>query len=235
MGIAAFIIAALTMFGIEGVMIVVGMQRGLALNQNDVSKERGIASFILLTVSIAAGLYQRTFLINIPEVSNVVGFILMVVSGIGVPTAILLIAPYLGVILNFQLHADAEWLKLAREEFEKSNVAALAQRELQMKLDALNRQEKREIKSERQQSQNSRPAEPHQESHGNVVKLPGSGEILDWYLQQSGMTLRDDIKAKQVAETWANSVNYRFFNGDLERLSTAIRVNLARRRKERES
>lgn len=229
-GITSAIIAALAILGFEGYMITMGIMKGVAAGDDEekrkIFRNREIAAIIILVISVTAGIFQRSFLIENEPLRDVLSVALMVTAGIGAPIAVWLASPVLGNTLNFPADLDEQWMAKAQEAFDQSDAATLAQRELEMQLARLKREEKREIKAEKQQGQPAQASQPQQ------AKLPSSSQILDWYLNQTGLTIQDDIKAKVVAEEWANSAQFNPVNGELDRLATAIRVNLRRRRQD---
>ena len=79
-----------------------------------------VAAIILLIVSVAAALYQRSFLIDDIGFQKNAGYLLSFVSALGIPIAIAISAPYLGMMISMQQTAEHEWLREARVSFDRS-------------------------------------------------------------------------------------------------------------------
>lgn len=219
-------VAFAAVLGIEGYMVTVGMMKGIAAQDDAelkrIYRDRGVAAIVLLVVSCVAGLFQRSFLVNIDGLRQAIAIVLLLVAGVGIPVSIWLAAPSLGIILNFQNTAERTWLTNARNEFNNSTEASVARREMELKLKAIERQGRNEARTQNSQSH----AQPQQSQAPRWT----AAKMLEWYMSETNATIRDDLKAKQIAEAWAQATGYHAVNGDMDKIATAIRVELTRQR-----
>jgi hypothetical protein len=156
--------ALCAVLGIEGFIVTTGMKGSMNKKEEDLTSSRAIAAYLLLLVSCVAGLFQNSALIADPQTVKVIEWILMIVTGVGIPIAIMFAAPYLGLMLNFQAIQNARWLNEAREKFESSKERKLARRDLMAEQTNVTRQEE--------------PVQIHQQQ-----ELPRVAEIVAWYRQ----------------------------------------------------
>jgi hypothetical protein len=159
--------AFFSILGIEGFIIVTGMKAGMAKEEGELEKPRAIAVYILLLVSMAAGLFQNASLLN-NSVLQASEWILMVITAVGVPVSLMLAAPYLGLMMNYQDMKTAQWLEGARESFNNTVERRVARKDLTAVAKA-------PLKVTRKE-----PGEMRHRANGT----PGASGIITWYRQQ---------------------------------------------------
>ena len=201
--------------GVEGYIVATGMQAGLGKRLDEVGRERGVAAIVLLFVSIVAALYQRSFLTNNESFQEFVSYTLSFVSAIGIPVAILLAAPYLGVMMSLQQNAEKDWLTKARDDFKNSRERRLAQRDLLA-------MSKRNISSNSPSTASERAPEPEK---------PEAVEIIHWYLKKTGMGLESaSLSSAEIARAFAQEQGWALDPDQMSKFGTAIRTALSRER-----
>ena len=201
-----------SILGIEGYIIATGMQHGMKKKEAELESPRAIASYILLVVSCAAGMFQNATMLG-SDILSSAEWVLMVVTAVGVPISLILAAPYLGLMLNYQTIKNQEWLDQARERFNNSLERRLSRRGLRA-------------------SAAHAPAREHKEKEAAHRSGPTAGEIIAWYRQAKGIPEDKWIQASEVAQAWFEHSNIAPQNGDLNRLAGSIRVALHREKGE---
>ena len=117
----AVLIAFVSVLGVEGYVVATGMQSGIGKEMKDVGRTRAIAAFLLLFVSVVAGLYQRSFKGNLYSPA-LLDYLLTYTYAIAVPLAIYLASPYLGLLRTMQAAVNTRWLSDCRNAFKGSDV-----------------------------------------------------------------------------------------------------------------
>jgi hypothetical protein len=191
LGLSSFVAIA-SILGVEGFIVVTGIREGLEKTEEQLSSRRLIASFLLLAVSIVAGLRQRAYSLS-GGVTGYVEWIMAFVAAIGVPVAILLASPYLGMMINYQDIRYRKWLEEARRMFKASKYYRAAMQGLNVE---------------------PRPAqvvEPRRHERARV----NTGEIVAEYREVHGLSRSDPISAARVAEYYYQSRQLTPVNGDM--------------------
>lgn len=212
----SILVSVFAVGGVEGYIVATGMQAGLGKRLDEVGRERGVAAIVLLFVSIVAALYQRSFLTNDLIFQTITSFILSFVSAIGIPVAIYMAAPYLGVMITLPIVSENEYVQAAREEFRRSKEGKLTRRDV--------------MALSKQSNTGSNIPSMTPERAPQPIR-PEAGEIIAWYLDKTGMRLSDgDLSSMEIAREYASSKGWALDPENLKKFGTAIRTALSRER-----
>ena len=216
-GIEAFA----AVFGIEGLIVVYGMKEGLSKGDNDLKGSRAIASYIALGISCMAGLFQNGSMIGDASLMTSIERVLMITTGFGVPIAIMFAAPYLGMMMNFQIMQYARWLAEARKAYESSRERQFARSEL--------------TTASRQQNRSQPRLEAVQSLPDIRTNELNTAEVVSWFRKQHELSDGDAISAAKAADEYYQAHNIVPVNGDMSKLQVRIRTYLSRERAERKA
>jgi hypothetical protein len=196
--------------GIEGFIVTTGMKSGLTKKEEDLTSARAFAAYILLAVSCVAGLFQNSSMLASPETVTAIEWVLMVVTGVGIPIAIMFAAPYLGLMFNFQAVQNEAWLAKARTQFENSKERKLARRDLIA-----------------EGAVHPRGEEGHPQPQ---IEMPRVADIVAWFRREFNKAEGEQLSAAEIARSYYEAEKITPVNGDMGRLAGAIRTYLSRER-----
>ena len=249
-----FVIAVVSVVGIEGAVITAGMNEGKRKSETELSQNQSIATIILLAISAVAGLYRPTALVGNETLSNILLIVLVLVSGVGGPAALFFLAPYMGKIVNAQRYSDDEWLREAREQFNQSPERQLARAEVDRQTmqvefecrrlaemqaaqleqdkrvqDIQNRQERRDLVQPRVSYPDQKNGNGNGHSNGNGYKINPS-TVLDWYMKEMDIDINNQIGSADAVDAYLGAHGIVMDKAESNALKGATRTELSRRR-----